>query len=144
VVSGAIALIPSGFTGTDNTAITLAVYTGTDASGGTLLATQPVTITQTSYLWSTATIAFSNAANTADYHITAYLKIDGTSSNPTSANISNRFSPSIPASASITINQRSDTMRTPGTYTTSVYAYVNAGTDVKSTHCDLFIMGHLM
>ena len=135
-------LIPSGFIGSGNLSTTVGIYTGTDASGGTLLETSSITINQTSYLWSTATMTFDNSANT-NYHVSTYMILNGTTSNVTTSTISARLTPSISGSTAITIQQRTNTMIAPGTYTSAVYAYVDAGTDVKLKHVDLFIMGNL-
>ena len=69
--------------------------------------------------------------------------LDGTTSNVTRTSMDSQISPSIAAYTSITLHQRTNTAISPGSYTCSVYAYVNDGTDVKIAHADTFILGHL-
>ena len=58
--------------------------------------------------------------------------------------ISSRLVASVNSSTAITVQQRTDAMIAPGTYTSAVYAYVDAGTTVILKHVDLFIMGNLV
>ena len=88
-------------------------------------------------------MSFENSATSTNYRLSAYMILDGTTSNVTTSTISSRFSGTVNGSTSITVQQRTDAMIAPGTYTTTVYAYVNAGTDVTLKHVDLFIMGNL-
>jgi hypothetical protein len=136
-------LMPSGFTGSGDLSANVGIYTGTDASGGTLVATSSITINQTSYLWSTATMTFENSSNATNYRISAYMILNGTTSNVTTSTISSRLTGTINGSTAITIQQRTNVMIDPGTYTSAAYAYVNAGTTVKLKHVDLFVMGNL-
>ena len=136
-------LIPSGFTGSGDLSANIGIYAGTDASGGTLIASSSITINQTSYLWSTATMTFENSATANNYRLSAYMILNGTTSNVTTSTISERLASGVNGSTSITVQQRTELMIAPATYTSAVYAYVNDGTDVVLKHVDLFIMGNL-
>jgi hypothetical protein len=146
--TGPIALVPSGFTGSSTLSTDIshnsAVTPG--SSGGTLLMSRTITITQTSYLWATSTITFSNAHQTETNMIGCYLIIDVTTSNPTFSNIDHRFANGVSAYISMTVHQRTHLQVVPGTYTASVYAYYTATATPHpvNTHVDLFILGHLM
>ncbi len=136
-------LQPSGFTGSGELSIAVTSTGGPGSSNGTLIQSKSITITQTGYIWASSTITFSNASSSTKYLISAYMTLNSSTSNVKNTTIDSYLSGSINSYSSITLSQRTYNTISPGTYTCSVYAYVNAGTDVESVHCDTFILGHL-
>ena len=71
------------------------------------------------------------------------MAVDSTTSNITNSSIDAKISGSIPSYASVTLNQRTNSQLAAGQYTTTVYGYVDSGTDVICRHVDTFVLGNI-
>lgn len=127
--------IPSGFSGSSGLARNLTT-TFQEISSINI-------ITQyTGYLWATVSLGFTSIDANADHQIYSKIEIDGTTSSTTRFTL-NKKTANSQSYGQISLNQRTDTIVSPGTYTVKVYCYTDANNSVQVSHCDMFGMGHL-
>jgi hypothetical protein len=95
------------------------------------------------FLLANTACEFSNFNNT-NYTVSTYMVVDGTRSNITQTSVvAINTIGGATAYSSVSLSQ-SASITTVQPYPVTVYAYTNASTtSVKSTHCDLFVLGNL-
>lgn len=110
---------------------------------GSLLAEQTITITSTSRIWAIAAVEYNNTGSggSNNYFIDTYitLSLPLVTYSSTRASIPDRFTPTIPSSTNVTVQQVT-AAQAPGTYTLRVYAAASAtNTTMTCTHCDFTV-----
>ena len=127
--------IPSGFSGSSGLALNLTT-TFQEISSINI-------ITQyTGYLWSNVSLGFTSIDQNDDHQVYSKIEIDGTTSSTTRFTL-NKKTANSESYGQISLNQRTDTIVSSGTYTVKVYCHTDANNSVQVSHCDIFGMGHL-
>jgi hypothetical protein len=105
---------------------------------GAIMATQTITITSTSRIWAIAAVEYNNTGSGGgnNFFIDTWIQIGTTAYSSTRSTIPDRFTPTIPSSTNVCVQQVLAPLP-PGTYTIYVYAAASVSNVVMTcTHCD--------
>jgi hypothetical protein len=118
---------------------TIPVNIFTTSAAPVLVASGTIALPATSRIWVLSTTTYDHTGSgSADHIISSYLVINSVIYGTTRSSIPARFSPTIPSSTNVVLQQVVPTALAAGTYSFAVYAYANvSNADLTADHTDM-------
>jgi hypothetical protein len=110
---------------------------GNGSGNASLLTQTSITLTTSSRLWAIVDIEYITTTPST-HTVSFYMTMAGETSNTTSSTNKGNGE-----SNNISLNHRT-AIKSPGTYTVSVYGYASVASAANVNHTDVFVMGNLI